>query len=474
MTDNNLKNILQKAFDDYELQPADDSYQHIQERLQQQYNQKDAKYRYAKYALLGILLLTLGLGTWGFLQQNSQSTAKQKNIAASQNLTASNTQALSATDIANTQPAKATHTSLKPTETGSIIALNNEKDEKPTNNNANLLDNSILLSSAKNVKVFEKKHSYTPKNKIDRRQKISDSNFENTDTKPDFALSGTSNIAKQKQNFIATNQTDITDNKIDIEPNTAQTAENLPFYNLHLLSNHQIKLLQNYLAHKSPPIKLKTTAPAKELPKINKNTPLAIQIGFTPFYAFQHITPTAQGYNNIQNIAIPKGSTSERLGYNLNLGYVLNWTRRSRLRLGLNYRNIYQKVSYEKATDIYEFQQVNNQTILVRKGTPYSEQKRNDMVGFHADRQFFMQLSTPTRLYASLGADYSKLLGSRSQLLFLNTSMGLDHPIATNWRIQIEPSYAYGVLGTTDSPRNLKINPNHLGLKIGIMYEIRK
>jgi hypothetical protein len=241
------------------------------------------------------------------------------------------------------------------------------------------------------------------------------------------------------------------------------------------MNSTNLGFLHNAINDRELPIKLKTKIPKKELPKINKTTPLAFELGINPFYAFQKIEPTEAGLANIQNIKNDNITVKNRLGFSINAACVLNWTKQSRLRLGVSYRDVFQKVGYEKATDVFEFKTINNnQTILVRKGIPYLEDKRNQLVGFKADRQFFLQLSTPTRFYASLGAEYTKAIKSKTQMLFLNSTMGIDVPLKNKWKLQLEPSYSYALLGTTDANKNVNINPNHLGLKFGLLYQIRE
>jgi hypothetical protein len=59
-------------------------------------------------------------------------------------------------------------------------------------------------------------------------------------------------------------------------------------------------------------------------------------------------------------------------------------------------------------------------------------------------------------------------------MMFINSNIGIDLPLKNKWKLQLEPNYSYAIFGTTDALKNVAINPNHLGLKFGLLYQIRE
>lgn len=478
MENNKLKDLLKNAFDDFEEMPNESIFGKINTELQKNYQleKRPINGRSVKYLTFLLAIIFVGLGGYYMNSNNLNKIIEKSNFAYDNKNTIidvktnfKNEEKQYTSNKINNSPIE--EKSLTNSLNISNLKLNNSEKIKPnliseTNRIITLNDNLNIDNNSKTNNVESKRNYSFGNQNLDKLTLISGKSIENQSDKSIYALTNT-------RNFIQKEKLEIDFSKEKTKMN--HFAENENMNNLQFISAKNIQKLTNSLAQKELPALLKHKTLKKDLPKINKTTPLAIELGINPFYGFQKIEPSAAGLENIQNISRSKVTGNERLGFSLNAGYIINWTKQSRLRLGLNYRDIFQKVAYEKATDVYEFQTINgNQTVLVRKGIPYSEEKRNQMIGIKADRQFFLQLSTPLRFYASLGAEYTKVLNSKSQMLFINSTMGIDYPISNKWRLQLEPSYSYAILGSTDANKFVNINPNHLGAKLGLVYDIRR
>jgi hypothetical protein len=454
MEDHKLKNLLKNSFDDFEELPNEDVFEKINQKLIKHYLNETANKRRKYYLASGLILCFMAASF--FINYNSEKSIENPKL----------------TFVTKNENNKELISKLKLSSKNEAIALaqiDESKEFKTLNvNNVNKLtpqnySRKYLFSKSQSEKKPKINLQSEPTQNLQSEPKFvfvkSNRKFF---TKSENATNQNENISFETGSFSTSNPENIGENNFDF-----QAAK--PKFDI-------LKgILKNTVASNFNLVTIKTKVPKKELPKINKNTPLAMEFAINPFYGFQKISATELGMANIQNISKTKLTNLLRMGYAAHINYVINWTKQSRLRIGLSYKDISQSVDYEKATDIFEFQTVNgNQTVLVRKGLPYSENKRNQMVGLKADRQFFLQLSTPTRFYASLGAEYTKSVNSSSQMLFVNSTMGLDMPLKNKWKLQIEPSYSYALLGTTDANKFVNINPNHLGVKVGLLYLIRE
>lgn len=454
MEDLKLKNLLKSSFDNFEELPNEEVFDKINQKLKRHYLDKSTTRR-RKYYLASGLILCLMAASFFINYNSKKSIENSKSTFAVKHESKADFNSklkLSAKNKAITLEKSEEINDFK------LLNINNITNLKPQN-----YSKEYLFSKSKSVKKSQIKLQSEPTKNFQSEPKIvftkSSKKFI---TKSENAINQNENISFETGSFSTSNPENIGGNYFD-----------------HQAAKPKFDLLQgvniNSIRSKFSIPLVKTKVPKKELPKINKTTPLAMEFGINPFYGFQKISATELGMANIQNISKTKLSNLQRMGYAAHVNYVINWSKQSRLRLGLSYRDISQSVDYEKATDIFEFQTVNgNQTVLVRKGLPYSENIRNQMVGIKADRQFFLQLSTPTRFYASLGAEYTKSINSSGQMLFVNSTMGLDMPLKNKWKLQIEPSYSYALLGTTDAHNFVNINPNHLGVKVGLLYFIRE
>lgn len=465
MDDFKIKKALKTAFDDFELSPNEDLFAKITDRVNEQNKERSPISKFVNYRYLGLAALFFSLGTVYFLSINLEKTTEinKKNLGFDSKLSLADNSVSKkkipnknfAKEIINENISYSLNTNDKEIFINKVATTNKNEIQSKTTRIANR--KQFLHQKIKPENVFnDLTINYLPKNENNKPLKFELNNIENNEAIETLGINKNQfDDSDIKNLYVGNNNLSILSNEIILK-------------NLKGLSS--ITLNSSLKMSKLP----KVNIPKKDLPKINKTTPLAIEVGINPFYAFQKIEPTEAGLTTIQNISTGNINTKQRLGFAINAAYVLNWTKQSRLRLGVSYRDIFQKVGYEQATDIYDLQTINNQTVLVRKGIPYAEEKRNQLIGIKADRQFFLQLSTPTRFYASLGAEYTKALKSKTQMLFVNSTMGIDMPLKNKWRLQIEPSYSYALLGTTDANKFVNINPNHLGLKFGLLYEIRK
>lgn len=457
MEDKKLKSVLKQKFDSFETEPNDAIFSKINDQINQHYLSQKLNNGRKYYLIFGLLSLFLGGYFW----------------------------TVNSTKISLISAEKISKENLKGNEL--IVSSNIENENKfykKVNNKSHIktlnikgLEYNREVLEPENIKIEAQIKTYSS---IKNNNKYLQSEPKNFDTKIPEISSEKTEISKVAnsiwQNLPVVEESIFTNNQ-DSKKLYLNDYENkhISFANYNFLKPKKGDFLStNFTKYRFFALN-KSRLPKKELPKINKTTPLAMEFGINPFYGFQKISATELGMANIQNISRTKLSNQQRLGFTAHANYVINWTKQSRLRVGLSYRDILQSVDYEKATDIFEFQTVNgNQTVLVRKGLPYSENKRNQMIGLKADRQFFLQLSTPTRFYASLGAEYTKSLNKSGQMLFVNSTMGLDMPLKAKWKLQIEPSYSYAILGTTDANKFVNINPNHLGIKVGLLYLIRE
>jgi hypothetical protein len=480
MEDFKIKKALKNNFDDYEISPKDELFAQITNTISDTYkaDKQANRYRIAKYLSLVALLFTFGTATYLYNSDlgNISNNQSEKTELSEKNTSETALNFGPKKVIAVNKKLKINENlSEKSVEKANYLAISSAENIESTNDktNYNLLNKKLNQSKTTRIINFSKPNQtqtlskFEENNTIDKTE-INEMNGNIAIQNEDKNAIGFSEKFRENQVKNSSEiESEIFSNKI-IVANSANS-------NLNFLNSKSFSIIDNPLNKRKLANNLQNKVPKKELPKINKSTPLGLEFSINPFYAFQKIEPTAAGLANIQNISTGKIDMKQRLGLAINAGYVINWTKQSRLRLGVSYRDIFQKVGYELATDTYEFQMINgNQTVLVRKGIPHAEEKRNQLIGIKADRQFFLQLSTPTRFYASLGAEYTKALKSKTQMLFINTTMGIDCPIGLKTKLQIEPSYAYALLGTTDALKNVSINPNHIGLRIGVLYEIRK
>jgi hypothetical protein len=480
MEDFKIKKALKNNFDDYEISPKEELFAHIANTVSKSYkaDKQANRYRIAKYLSLAALLFTIGTVTYLYNSDlgNISNNQSEETELSGKNIPKIAINFESKNDNTATNKLKIKENlSEKSVEKANYLAISTTENIESTNDktNYNLLNKKLNQSKTTRIVNFSKPNQSQTLSKFEENNTFDKTQINElngniaTQNLAKNAIGFSEKFGKNRVNNSSEIGSEIFSNKI-LMANSANS-------NLNFLNSKSFSIIDNPLNKRELPINLRNKVPKKELPKINKTTPLAIEFSINPFYAFQKIEPTAAGLANIQNISTGKINPKQRLGLAINAGYVINWTKQSRLRLGVSYRDIFQKVGYELATDTYEFQTINgNQTVLVRKGIPYAEEKRNQLIGIKADRQFFLQLSTPTRFYASLGAEYTKALKSKTQMVFVNTTMGIDCPIGLKTKLQIEPSYSYALLGTTDALKNVSINPNHIGLRIGVLYEIRK
>ncbi len=480
MENNKLNNGLKATFENFEETPDLGLFENIQARLAEHYVAEKKVSKKPYLILASLLFIAISYTTFFYSNQNVETNLKSEKASDLEKIESKNL-AKKKIDKSNASNLKENNLQYIDNEDTKFNATAENLEKNIDLKLANKISNKNFKTENNNIKsknttykltenIDQKKYLIpNPKNKTFNNT-FNETNIRNGKLDHEISSFG-SNKPKDAINSESIDFQEINEKKSLLNSSSSIEKAEMSF---KLISNKNVILANNNLLGKLPKLNIKPKT-TKDLPKISKTTPLALEFTVDPFMAFQAIEPTVAGLANIQNINLKGISTSQRVGFALNANCVINWTKLSRLRLGLSYRDIFQKVGYEIGTDVYEFKTINeNQTILVRKGLPYVEDKRNHMIGFKADRQFFLQMSTPTRIFAALGAEYCKVLGSKSQFLFVNSSMGFDFPINQKLRLQFEPSYSYALLGTTDANKNVNIHPSHIGLKAGLLFELRK
>ncbi len=467
MTDKKLQKLLQETLGEYEMMPDEQLFAQINAKVQK----ADHSGKNYRKVALALLFLISGLLAYLYLNDMPISTISMlpnsdagRQPSAAQPLSNDENKIEKAAIQLQDSKEFARFTEGKTNELPGIKTLpaHNKPNMGAVQTHTNLKVNSFTKNKNAAVTFHKKRYSQNDRKKV-----------QNIDNQVKEVLEPNSSMRKMEATIIEENQVGRLEQNQSLALSESSSMSVGTENALDFLNNKPMQLRQHGLAGKQFTFTIKAQKPPKELPKINKQTPLAFELGFSPLVGFQKMEATSAALGNIQNLKNDI-TFQERQGTHIQAGMVLNWTKRSRLRLNVSYKDIYQKSEYEIATDIFDITTINNQTVMVRRGVPFKEYKRNKMMGIKIDRQLFLQMNSPLRFYGLIGAEYNRTLGSSAtQMLFVNTGMGVDQRIGGKWRLQAEPNYAYALLGTKDSKKNLNLNPNHLGLKIGLLYEVR-
>ncbi|SEJ00203.1 hypothetical protein SAMN05216327_105214 [Dyadobacter sp. SG02] len=188
--------------------------------------------------------------------------------------------------------------------------------------------------------------------------------------------------------------------------------------------------------------------------------------GLTPLRTFQILTVRPGNGVVYQNFVLPAKISAATVGYKFSAG-----VERKGFQLSLNYGQFKQSYRYEIATSEFTVgPDLTGNYQVVRKGIPQEENSTVRLVGMAVKKHVVRRSHFLRDYYGDVGAEYSRDLTSKRNLVWLNAGFGKELFAGNNVAMTVGPYFEYSLSKLRNPDNPFKIQPYQIGLSVGLRY----